>query len=88
MISDAIFRLLKPGGAFVTITHNYRSIVNRLMGEKSPIIDIEHMQIFSDKSIVNLMNKSNFENITNKSIKNRYRIFIRQLKNLSYSNYN
>ena len=74
MISDAIFRLLKPGGAFVTITHNYRSIVNRLMGEKSPIIDIEHMQIFSDKSIVNLMNKSNFENITNKSIKNRYRI--------------
>ncbi len=74
MISDSIFRLLKPGGAFVTITHNYRSIVNRLMGEKSPIIDIEHMQIFSHKSIVNLMSKSNFENISNKSIKNSYRI--------------
>ena len=74
IISDAVFRLLKPGGAFVTITHNYRSLVNKLLGQKSPIIDIEHMQIFSNKSIVNLMKKSNYINIKNKDIKNKYRL--------------
>ncbi len=39
-------RLLRPGGAFVTVTHDYTSLVNHLLGRKSPIIDIEHMQIF------------------------------------------
>jgi SAM-dependent methyltransferase len=43
VISDAAFRLLKPGGAFVTVTHDYRATVNRVLGKRSPIIDIDHM---------------------------------------------
>ena len=74
IISDSVFQLLKPGGAFVTITHNYRSLINKLLGKKSPIIDIEHMQVFSNISIVNLMEESNYININNKDFKNRYRI--------------
>ena len=46
-IAQAALRLLRPGGAFVTVTHDYRSLVNRLLGRRSPIIDIEHMQLFS-----------------------------------------
>jgi len=72
VISDSAYRLLRPGGAFVTITHNYKSHINRILGSKSPIIDIEHMQIFSDESIVNLMKNSKYQKISNRKIYNKY----------------
>jgi SAM-dependent methyltransferase len=71
-VSDAAFRLLKPGGAFVTVTHDYTSWVNRLMGKKSPIIDIEHMQLFTPSSISYLFRSSGFENVSADRFANRY----------------
>jgi SAM-dependent methyltransferase len=67
-------RLLRPGGAFVTVTHDYRSLVNRLLGPKSPVIDIEHMQLFSDRSIRALMERSGFSRATARSFHNRYAV--------------
>jgi SAM-dependent methyltransferase len=71
-VSDAAIRLLKPGGAFVTVTHDYTSWVNRLMGKKSPIIDIEHMQLFSQPSISYLFKSSGFSDVTADRFANRY----------------
>jgi SAM-dependent methyltransferase len=71
-LSRAAFRLLRPGGAFVTVTHDYRSSVNRLLGKRSPIIDIEHLQIFSQKSIRELFVRTGFDNISVKSFVNHY----------------
>ena len=65
-------RLLRPGGAFVTVTHDYASWVNRMMGKKSPIIDIEHMQLFSKTSIAELFKRGTFNNISVKPFNNRY----------------
>ena len=65
-------RLLSPGGAFVTVTHNYASLVNRIMGKRSPIIDIEHMQLFSRISICELFARSGFVDISSKPFINRY----------------
>jgi SAM-dependent methyltransferase len=65
-------RLLRPGGAFVTVTHDYHSLVNRLMGKRSPIIDIEHMQLFSQVSIHNLFKRCGFEGIVVRPFSNRY----------------
>lgn len=65
-------RLLRPGGAFVTVTHDYRSLVNRLLGRKSPIIDIEHMQIFSDQSIRTLLQQGGFAQVSAAPFRNRY----------------
>jgi len=65
-------RLLRPGGAFVTVTHDYQSLVNRLLGSKSPIIDIEHMQIFSDRSIRTLFERGGFSQISARPFRNRY----------------
>jgi len=65
-------RLLKPGGAFVTVTHDYRSVVNRLLGRKSPIIDIEHMQIFSEKSIRALFGRCGYEDVSARPFFNTY----------------
>jgi SAM-dependent methyltransferase len=74
LLADAAFRLLRPGGAFITVTHNYRSIVNSLLGRRSPIIDIEHMQIFSDKSIRYLFGVVGFESIVASAFVNTYTV--------------
>ena len=71
-IAVAAGRLLREGGAFVTVTHNYRGLINRFLGKKSPIIDIEHMQLFSRQSIFELFHRSEFDDILVKPFKNSY----------------
>jgi hypothetical protein len=65
-------KLLKPGGIFVTVTHDYRNIINKILGEKSPIIDIEHMQIFSNKSIKKTFEIAEYKKIMTKTFSNTY----------------
>lgn len=72
MIAQAAQRLLKLNGVFVTVTHDYKSLVNRILGKKSPIIDIEHMQLFSSKSIFELFKRTNFNKIYSKPFINQY----------------
>lgn len=71
-IVSAASKLLRPGGAIALVTHDYRSWVNRLLGSRSPIIDIEHMQLFSPKSIRLLLNKNKIQSIQVHSFHNRY----------------
>lgn len=65
-------RILVEGGYFYVICHDYCSLVNRFLGMKSPIYDIEHLQILSKKSIVRLMKKSGFKDVKVFTVKNRY----------------
>jgi SAM-dependent methyltransferase len=44
-------RLLRPGGALALVTHDYAAPLNRLLGRRSPIIDIEHLQLFCRPSL-------------------------------------
>lgn len=71
-IARAAFRLLRPGGAFVTVTHNYQGMVNRLLGKRSPIIDIEHLQLFSEPSLARLFEGGGFKEIITHGFVNRY----------------
>jgi SAM-dependent methyltransferase len=71
-LARAVLRLLRPGGVFVTVTHDYRSPVNRLLGKRSPIIDIEHMQLFSRDSIKELLCRAGFKKVNITSFANRY----------------
>ena len=71
-IAQSALRLLRPGGAFVTVTHDYRSPVNRLLGNRSPIIDIEHMQLFSDRSVRYLFESAGYVDVTVKAFVNTY----------------
>jgi len=71
-IAQAAMRLLRPGGAFVSVTHNYRSLVNRLLGRRSPIVDIEHMQLFSRLSIRALLDRSGYESVESATFRNAY----------------
>jgi len=71
-IAKSVLRLLRPGGAFVTVTHDYRSIVNRALGRRSPIIDVEHMQLFSSRSILELYSRAGYTDVQAKAFANRY----------------
>jgi SAM-dependent methyltransferase len=71
-IVSAASRLLRPGGAIALVTHDYRSPINRFLGRRSPIIDIEHMQLFSPISIRQLLQRNGFESIQVNSFKNCY----------------
>ena len=71
-IAKSALRLLRPGGVFLTVTHDYRSPVNRLFGKRSPIVDIEHLQIFSKKGISELFIRAGFVDVSAESFVNRY----------------
>lgn len=66
------FSLLRPGGAFVTVTHDYHAPVNRLLGRRSPIIDIEHLQLFSRNSLRHLFHKVGYQGFRVQAFRNRY----------------
>lgn len=66
-------RLLRPGGVFVGVTHNRRAWLNRLLGRRSPIVDIEHMQLFSPRSSTALLTRNGYANVGGASFWNRYR---------------
>ncbi|HET7175766.1 MAG TPA: class I SAM-dependent methyltransferase [Gammaproteobacteria bacterium] len=71
-IARSAFRLLRKGGVFVTVTHDYRSLVNRVLGRRSPIIDIEHMQLFSARSIRELFVRNGYSQVEVEVFSNTY----------------
>ena len=72
VVAKAVYNLLRSGGAFVTVTHDYRSPVNRLLGKSSPIIDIEHMQLFSERSVRHVFTSTGYADISVNVFVNRY----------------
>ncbi len=67
-----VYKILNNNGYFYLICHNYRSLVNRILGGGSPIYDIEHLQVFSKKSIYRAVRKAGFREIQVFTIRNRY----------------
>lgn len=67
-----ISSLLKEGGVAYMVCHDYRSAVNRLLGTRSPIYDIEHLQIFSRKSIEKLLTDQGFRDVWVFTLRNVY----------------
>ena len=71
MCKDA-HRALKPGGALFLIGHNRRALSARILGRKSPIFDIEHMQLFSPSSVRAMLQNARFREVMVTPVFNRY----------------
>lgn len=65
-------RLLKVGGALVLVCHNRMAPVNRLLGTRSPIYDVEHLQLFCPESLRRLLERAGFTRLGIRGITNRY----------------
>jgi SAM-dependent methyltransferase len=71
-ISRSVFRLLKPGGVFFVVVHNRRALSARILGPRSPIFDLEHLQLFSKPTICGLLSRAGFENVRAVPVWNSY----------------
>jgi 2-polyprenyl-3-methyl-5-hydroxy-6-metoxy-1,4-benzoquinol methylase len=69
--SDAL-ALLRPGGLFFIVAHNRRAFSARIMGTKSPIFDIEHLQLFDKPTSAALLRNAGFHSIEVSSVRNKY----------------
>jgi len=65
-------RLLRPGGALALVTHDYAAPINRLLGRRSPIIDIEHLQLFCRPSLDRLLRDASLPPQKTVVLVNRY----------------
>jgi len=52
---------LKPGGHVYMIMHNSKALQARVFGEKSPIIDVEHIYLFNKQNLPELCKKAGFK---------------------------
>ena len=66
------FELLEPGGMVAVVVHNWRAPLNRLLGLRSPIIDVEHLQLFSPRSVRALLERTGFASVSQRDITNSY----------------
>lgn len=64
--------LLEPGGALAVVVHDWRAPLNRLLGLRSPIIDVEHLQLFSPRALRELLQRAGFTAIELRPIRNAY----------------
>lgn len=72
LMAKSAYQVLKPGGAVFFIGHNRRAMSAKILGRKSPIFDIEHLQLFSNKSGGELLKRAGFEKIEVLRVYNRY----------------
>ncbi len=72
LLAGAVARLLRPGGAFAIVVHDHRAFINRVLGRRSPIIDIEHMQLFSVSAVDSLFRQAGLQRAQVASFRNCY----------------
>ena len=66
------YNVLRNEGKIILVIHDCDNILHKILGKKSPIIDVEHLQLFSSKSIRKILEKNNFKNINIFNLKNSY----------------
>ena len=67
-----LFDLVAPKGGVFFVAHNFEGLVNRVLGKKSPIYDIEHLQLFSPRSLEELLKRAGFTGVKVFPITNAY----------------
>jgi SAM-dependent methyltransferase len=71
-VLDDAHTLLRKGGALLVVCHDRTAPVNRLLGRRSPIYDVEHLQLFDPASLRGLLQRVGFTSIDIRPFANRY----------------
>ena len=54
------------------VNHNYDAFLNRILGARSPIIDVEHLQLFCPGSLWHLLCAAGYDVVASTSFPNTY----------------
>lgn len=65
-------RKLKPGGLLYIIVHDVDSLQARLFGDRSPIIDVEHVYLFNRRTLALAVEQAGFRALETFPIRNSY----------------
>lgn len=68
----ASYDMLEPGGMIAVVVHNWQGLLNRILGLRSPIIDVEHLQLFNPSSVCTLLESAGFRTVEVTPIGNAY----------------
>lgn len=71
-LCQSAFELLHPGGALFLVCHDRRALSARLLGTRSPIFDIEHLQLFSRQSLGYALRQAGYAELSTHTVVNRY----------------
>jgi SAM-dependent methyltransferase len=69
-----IFALLKPGGLVLALNHNVEALSARLLGERSPIVDVEHTYLYSKRTMARIFSGHGFQVRQVRSATNQYTV--------------
>jgi len=64
--------VLRPGGLILAINHNVEAMSAKLLGERSPIFDIEHTFLWSAGTMSRIFQAAGFEVLKGGSVSNRF----------------
>lgn len=64
--------VLRRGGAFLAVCHDRHALPNRLLGRRSPIYDVEHLQLFDGPSLRTTLERAGFSRIELWPVRDRY----------------
>ena len=67
---DQLRSILSGGGVLLCFNHNVESVSARILGERSPIVDIEHCYLYSPATMSLLMKKHGFDVIESEAATN------------------
>lgn len=71
MLAECL-RVLRPGGLILLLQHHVESISARIMGEKSPIVDIEHTYLYTPETLARILELTGFGVVHRGSAWNTY----------------
>jgi len=63
---------LRPGGLFFAVSHDERSLAHRALGPRSPLLDLQHFQLFSPKTLRRALGECGFRDIRTFAFSNNY----------------
>jgi SAM-dependent methyltransferase len=64
--------LLRPGGVVLLLNHNVRSWFPRLLGERCPIYDVEHVYLFDKRTVARLLLNNGLHVVCVRDVANGY----------------
>ncbi|MDQ1412887.1 MAG: hypothetical protein QOE07_1475 [Acidimicrobiaceae bacterium] len=71
---DDCWAALKPAGHILILNHNIEALSARLLGRRSPIVDIEHTYLYSPSTLARICGAHRFDVRENGAVWNRARI--------------
>lgn len=72
LFMEEVFFLLKKGGVFLAVVHDTEGLSVKLLGERSPIFDIEHIFLFNRETLRKLCEKFGLSVVDVFDVKNKY----------------